>query len=163
MRTEKQLQQLAEARKNIKHKPLSEETKKKISKANNGNFYGVCDYCNKKYHTKKSHYSKRKRHFCCKECYTKYQAEIMSKEEHSRYGTGFSKEEKAKRIRARSILNHYLRDNHIQRKPCEVCGSLNAEAHHDDYEKPLNVRWLCFKCHRQWHKEHNPELLGVTE
>lgn len=23
------------------------------------------------------------------------------------------------------------------------------------------VRWLCFNCHRKWHKEHdNPELIG---
>lgn len=61
---------------------------------------------------------------------------------------------------ARSILNHYLRDNHIDRKPCEVCGNSKTEAHHDDYDKSLEVRWLCFKCHRAYHKLHdNPELL----
>lgn len=52
-----------------------------------------------------------------------------------------------------------MRDNHLVRKPCEVCGE-KAEAHHDDYAKPLDVRWLCFKHHREWHKIHdNPELL----
>jgi hypothetical protein len=24
-------------------------------------------------------------------------------------------------------------------------------AHHDNYHEPLNVRWLCTRCHKQWH------------
>lgn len=35
--------------------------------------------------------------------------------------------------------------------PCEVCGS-KAEMHHDDYSKPLAVRWLCRTHHLQHHK-----------
>ena len=52
MLSEKKLKQLAEAREHIQHKPLSEETKQKISKANDGNFFAVCDYCKKLFHTK---------------------------------------------------------------------------------------------------------------
>lgn len=38
------------------------------------------------------------------------------------------------------------------------------DALENDYDKPLEVRWLCFKCHREWHKIHdNPELLGGNE
>ena len=160
MLSEKKLKQLAEARKHIQHKPLSEETKQKISKANDGNFFAVCDYCKKLFHTKKSAYAKRKHHFCSRSCYSKYRAEIMPKEEQNAYGTGYSKEERAKRAKARSTFNHYMRNKRLDRKPCEVCGNPKAEAHHDDYDKPLEVRWLCFECHREWHKDHdNPELL----
>ena len=42
---------------------VSDETRAKISKANNGNFFAICDYCGKEYHTQKSAFAKRKRHF----------------------------------------------------------------------------------------------------
>lgn len=34
---------------------------------------------------------------------------------------------------------------------CEKCGRTNCkiEASHDDYTKPLEVEWLCVRCHRQ--------------
>ena len=37
-------------------------------------------------------------------------------------------------------------------KPCEVCGRERVFAHHDDYSKPLVVRWLCPSCHLAWHR-----------
>jgi len=38
---------------------------------------------------------------------------------------------------------------------CESCGiQCKPEAHHCDYDKPLEVMWLCRKCHNQWHKEN---------
>lgn len=37
-----------------------------------------------------------------------------------------------------------------QNERCRRSGSLGA--HHDDYAKPLEVRWLCALCHRAHHK-----------
>lgn len=39
---------------------------------------------------------------------------------------------------------------------CEQCGDdlANIHAHHDDYAKQLDVRWLCPSCHQQWHAKH---------
>lgn len=142
---------------------VSAETRAKIGAANDKNFFGKCDYCGKEYHTRKSHYERRKRHFCSRGCYSLYRAELLPKEEQHAFGTGLSEVERKKRAKARSIFNHYICDNNIERMPCEICGG-KAEAHHDDYNKPLEVRWLCFKHHREWHKDHdNPELMEVTD
>jgi len=35
--------------------------------------------------------------------------------------------------------------------PCEVCGTEPADGHHDDYDRPMEVRWLCRQHHRQEH------------
>lgn len=36
-------------------------------------------------------------------------------------------------------------------KPCKKCGSEKSVGHHDDYDKPMSVRWLCQSHHKQWH------------
>ena len=41
----------------------------------------------------------------------------------------------------------------LEKQPCEVCGSLNTQAHHDNYSKPLEVRWLCQLHHSRIHME----------
>lgn len=54
---------------------------------------------------------------------------------------------------AHILLNNALRSGRIERKPCEVCESPDTEAHHDDYTKPLDVRWLCDEHHKQHHHQ----------
>lgn len=52
---------------------------------------------------------------------------------------------------AHVCLQSALRRGLVQRAPCEVCGSEPAEGHHDDYDRPSVVRWLCRKHHREHH------------
>lgn len=50
---------------------------------------------------------------------------------------------------ARTAVGNAVRDGRLVKGPCFRCGSTSGiEAHHDDYSKPLEVRWVCFKCHR---------------
>jgi hypothetical protein len=45
----------------------------------------------------------------------------------------------------------YLKRGKLTRQPCEVCGAV-AQMHHDDYSKPLEVRWLCRGHHLEHHR-----------
>lgn len=58
--------------------------------------------------------------------------------------------EREKRRRANNLVNLAVKAGTITRPlECEQCNmSANRiEGHHDDYEKPLEVRWLCRECH----------------
>jgi hypothetical protein len=54
------------------------------------------------------------------------------------------------RAKAHYSVSNAVRLNLLGREPCEICGR-EAEAHHDDYSKPLQVRWLCQKHHLEAH------------
>ena len=45
--------------------------------------------------------------------------------------------------------NVYQRRGKLLPEPCSVCHDPSAQKHHDDYGKPLLVRWLCRVCHRE--------------
>ena len=55
--------------------------------------------------------------------------------------------------RARNAVLGLIHRGQLERGPCEVCGEPDAQAHHDDYARPLEVRWLCDSHHRQHHGE----------
>lgn len=64
-----------------------------------------------------------------------------------------------KRIKANVVVSNAVRDGKLFREPCEVCGTEDRiHAHHDDYAKPLNVRWLCAEHHKQWHTDNGDAL-----
>lgn len=59
------------------------------------------------------------------------------------------------KYKAHTIVNNAIRSGKLFTEGCESCGADDpTHAHHDDYNKPLNVRWLCPLCHSQWHKEN---------
>ena len=54
--------------------------------------------------------------------------------------------------RAHRMVEYALSKGRIERKPCADCGAEKSQAHHDDYEKPLEVKWLCAACHGKRHR-----------
>jgi hypothetical protein len=61
------------------------------------------------------------------------------------------KELRPERVKAAYLTSNAIRNGRLIREPCEVCGSSAVEAHHDDYSKPLVIRWLCRKHHLEHH------------
>lgn len=48
-------------------------------------------------------------------------------------------------------------------KHCDICLATNdIQGHHDDYSKPLSVRWLCIKCHTEWHHLNEFKLVLMS-
>lgn len=60
----------------------------------------------------------------------------------------------AKKV-AQLALNRAIKAGVMVRPPtCEECSARRPEGHHDDYAKPLDVRWLCRNHHKAWHRQH---------
>lgn len=63
---------------------------------------------------------------------------------------------------ATTMVGNAVRDGRLKRPDdCEVCGGADRiHGHHDDYSRPLDVRWLCAACHQEWHGKHGEGLNG---
>lgn len=55
--------------------------------------------------------------------------------------------------KARVAVKKALLNGRLTKQNCEVCESPRSYAHHDDYLKPLDVKWLCASHHRRRHRE----------
>lgn len=64
----------------------------------------------------------------------------------------------ARRKVAHSSVAGAIRRGDLIRQPCIRCGEAKSIAHHEDYDKPLDVMWLCQPCHKQRHKELKQEF-----
>jgi hypothetical protein len=109
------------------------------------------------------------KHFSsCKECVRKSSAKYSKSEKgreaikgrcnNPKWRTYYKQWQKKDRIKNPGRIHAYntvrlgLGSGKLTKMPCEVCGNLNVEAHHDDYLKPLDVRWLCKKHHSEIRK-----------
>lgn len=66
-----------------------------------------------------------------------------------------------KKHKARGTLNKALKAGKIL-KPlnCTICNKIGRiEGHHEDYDKPLEVLWLCRGCHSKLHSKYFKESL----
>lgn len=103
----------------------------------------------------------------CKDCVREYQSQPHVQEIKRKAQAKYSKTENGRnaerrhspkrreRIRAlgRNKVYYLVRRN-LAKSPCEVCGDTSAQAHHEDYARPLDVRWLCPYHHAREHKGH---------
>jgi hypothetical protein len=83
-----------------------------------------------------------------------YQAEYRKTERRKQVVKEWQGRNKEKRA-AHVAVGNAVRDGKLIKQPCEVCGKDNAQAHHDDYSKQLDVMWLCTEHHAERHKYLN--------
>ena len=90
--------------------------------------------------------------------YIEHRPALLKREKENREGTNYYNTEKAKKARvithqrmkekypekhkARYMAKNAVSLGKLEKQPCEVCGSLDVEMHHDDYSKPLEGRWF---------------------
>jgi len=58
-------------------------------------------------------------------------------------------------------IGNAVRDKKITKPTlCSKCSKKpkRLHGHHDDYDRPLDVRWLCPACHISWHRENGEGL-----
>lgn len=58
-------------------------------------------------------------------------------------------------LKANQRLNYELSKGRVSRpNHCERCGGAGPlDGHHEDYSRPLDVNWLCRRCHAARHRE----------
>lgn len=59
------------------------------------------------------------------------------------------------KVKARKLLYYAIKSGKMVRGNCEIKNcKIRAEAHHEDYSKPLVVRWFCKRHHFNHHYEN---------
>ena len=66
------------------------------------------------------------------------------------------KEENPEKRSAHTIVASAIKRGALVRAPCLICGNEDADGHHDNYARPLDVVWLC----RSHHIERHHSLAG---
>lgn len=54
--------------------------------------------------------------------------------------------------KTRAQFAQAVKSGKIKRQPCEVCTEPITHGHHNDYQNPLEVTWLCQKHHAEIHR-----------
>lgn len=89
----------------------------------------------------------------CKECHSRYNKEHYRKNKHVFQERDRKYAKSSVKTKAVAAVAGAIKKGKLIRQSCEKCGAEKTDAHHDDYAKPLEVRWLCRSHHIAWHAE----------
>lgn len=95
--------------------------------------------------------------FCSRECADDWRAAKADLENES-----LTIAEREQRVRAREAVRQAVASGRLKKLSCEHLGNGCrgvVDAHHDDYSKPLEVRWLCRKHHQSHHRNERRNRL----
>ena len=64
----------------------------------------------------------------------------------------------SRRAKCHSAVARAVKSGRLSRLPCSVCGNAKSIAHHEDYDRPLDVVWYCQEHHKARHAKIDAEL-----
>ena len=109
---------------------------------------GKCKEC-----TKKDVHENRGKRIDYYRAYDRERAKIPERRKSSAAITAIWRKADARRSAAHNAVAWAIRSGRLERMDCEKCGRRDSLAHHESYDRKLDVRWLCQPCHKQRHKE----------
>lgn len=86
----------------------------------------------------------------CRALNRKYLATEKGKEAKTR-AQKLYRERHKKKVTAHGQVNYAIKMGRLNKLPCQFCGEAKSQAHHADYDRPLDVIWLCDIHHKQAH------------
>ncbi len=66
------------------------------------------------------------------------------------------------RCKARNWASRQRKIGNIIRKPCVICGNIKTDAHHENYNFPFWILWIC-TYHHIWYHSMRKELNRVDK
>lgn len=129
----------------LRHSPYIRYTRIFVKRESMPKYSARCRNCRQLMHKlEPGKPARRPQHYCSTPC---RDAAYAASDEHKKHG--------ARPGRVWENVHDAVKAGKLKRQPCEVCGSIKRiHAHHDDYSKPYDVKWLCPKHHVEWHQLH---------
>ena len=91
----------------------------------------------------------------CRECMKQYSKDHLRTEKGKHTKQLWKKRYTAKNkdaVTTHASVRAALKAGKLIKQPCAVCDNRDSESHHDDYQYPLDVRWLCKTHHIMFQK-----------
>ncbi len=126
----------------------------------------TCKTCGCEFLTRADQLARGRGVYCTSKCANRYRIAAngllgLKGESNPRWQGGISKDKYRYKLiqdkrypdhaSARKQVQQAIRSGKLKRGSCVVCGKENANAHHEDYSKPLDITWLCRTHHREAH------------
>ena len=117
----------------------------------------VCQQCGLEFTAIKYEVSRGGGKFCSRQCQRSFQARLNAAAmkgdlTHDEIRARWKRSVPDEVHKAHDAVEVAIANGSLIRQPCEVCGADRVDAHHDDYSKPLDVRWLCRGHHLKLHR-----------
>lgn len=115
----------------------------------------TCAHCNEQFLADPCMIRKGGGVFCEFRCYMAARKKGTRLEQEYRLVAKKRKTQKGrKQLAAYHQVRKAIKEGRLIKTNCQSCMDAGkpVEAHHDDYDKPLEVRWLCRQCHNDVHK-----------